>query len=135
MKSLSILLVDDDEIQRMKFKKACKHANLENTICEAINGLNAMSKLETENVTFDLIISDLNMPKMNGIQLLSKLKNSKKFRNIPFIIMSTSKRIEDLKESYASGVSGYFIKSKEFKEYSQKVTTLLDYWRRSELIS
>lgn len=135
MKSLSILLIDDDEIERMKFKKVCAENNFSHKIIEADNGANALEKLKDVNNSFDIIISDLNMPVINGLELLKIIKSSKKFKSIPTIIMSTSKKNRDLKKCFNKGVSGYFIKSLLFSEYSSKVTSLLNYWSKNQLVS
>ncbi len=134
-KSLSILLIDDDEIERMKFKKVCAENNFLHKIKEADNGANALKELKDDNNSFDIIISDLNMPVINGLELLKIIKSSKKFRSIPTIIMSTSKKNKDLKKCFNKGVSGYFIKPLLFSEYSSKVTSLLNYWSKNQLVS
>ena len=133
MRPLSILLVDDDEIQRLKFKKVCENIQLKSTVIEAENGEKALAILDDEKTSFDLIISDLNMPVMNGFEFLVKLKRSLKLKNIPVVIMSTSNKNEDLKRCYKLGVCGYFTKPLEYLEYSSKVTSLLNYWRKCEV--
>ena len=120
MKSLSILLIDDDEIERIKFKKVCKKINYDVTIFEAINGENALTFLNDNN-SFDLIISDLHMPKMDGLELITKIKKNPKYNNIPLVVMSTSKDKLELKKCYDFGISGFFSKPSKFSEYSKKV--------------
>jgi CheY-like chemotaxis protein len=133
MKSLSILLVDDDEIERIKFKKVGKKTRFNITIQEAKNGKNAITLLENTINSFDLIITDINMPEMNGLDFLFHLKNNNKFKKIPVVIMSSSKEDKDLKKCYELGVSGYFIKPILFSEYINKVESLLNYWQKSEV--
>lgn len=135
MKALKILLVDDDEIQRLKFKKVCKEINCFNKIYEAINGESALKFLNDTNYYFDLIISDLNMPRMNGFEFLLSLKKSAKYKNTPVVIMSTSNNPSDLKKCSEIGVSGYFTKPTKYSDYTNKVISLLDYWTKSEAIS
>lgn len=134
MKLLKILLVDDDEIQRIKFKKVCKKINCDIAVFEAVNGKNALTFLNDKNNSFDLIVSDLNMPQMNGLELLKSIKNSSKHYNIPLVIMSTSNDKFDLKNCYKFGVSGFFSKPTKFSEYSKKVISLIEYWRISETV-
>lgn len=134
MKFLKILLVEDDEIQRLKFKKVCNKLNYSTRIYEAINGEKALEFLNDKNIFFDLIISDLNMPRMNGIEFLSRLKKSVKYKNIPVVVLSTSKNPSDLKKCSEIGISGYFTKPTKYSEYSQKVASLLDYWGKSEAL-
>ena len=135
MKSLSILLVDDDKIERLKFKKACKEINPNNMIFEAINGEAALSLLHQKNFSFDLIISDINMPRMDGFEFLSALKTNVKSKYIPVVIMSTSEHTEDLNKCYKLGISGYFSKPLQYSEYLKKVTSLLQYWDKANLAS
>ena len=74
MKSLSILLIDDDEIERMKFKQVSKKTEFISTFFEAKNGENAITLLKNTQPSFDLIVTDLHMPIMNGFEFLKKLK-------------------------------------------------------------
>lgn len=135
MKSLSILLIDDDEIERIKFKKVCENNNFPHTISEANNGETAIKLLNNNENSFDIIISDLNMPKMNGFEFLKVIKSHKTFKYIPTIIISTSNNYDDLKKCYKIGVAGYFIKQLQFTDYSSKIVSLLNYWCENELVS
>ena len=135
MKSLSILLVDDDEIQRLKFKKVCKDISFSCSIVEAVNGKQAFKFLKEAKNTFNIIILDLHMPKMNGLEFLAKLKENLNFKNIPIIIMSNSEDDNELKKCYEFGISGYFTKPTQFSQYSEKVKSLLKYWNQNKLIS
>lgn len=135
MKSLSILLIDDDEIERIKFQKVCKDINFPCYVVEAINGKQALNFLNRIENTFNIIVLDLHMPKMNGLELLEKLKSNIKFKNTPIIIMSNSEDNDELKKCYDYGVSGYFTKPADFTKYSKKVKSVLKYWKQNELIS
>ncbi|MHB0755502.1 response regulator [Polaribacter sp. M15] len=133
MKSLSILFVDDDKIERLKFLKVCKELNVHNAICLASNGAIALDILQKENFTFDLIISDINMPRMDGFEFLELLNTYQESKMIPVVIMSTSEDIKDLEKCYKLGISGYFSKPLKYKEYLSKVTSLLEYWGKANL--
>lgn len=134
MKSLSILLVEDDKIERLKFQKVCRDINSYTTIFEAVNGEMALKLLKEKNFSFDLIISDINMPRMNGFELLKALRNNIRSKYIPVVIMSTSEDKNDLKKCYSLGISGYLSKPLRYKEYQNKVTSLLEYWDKMSLI-
>ena len=134
MKSLSILLIDDDEIERMKFKKVCTDISFSCSIVEAVNGRQALNFLNKIENKFNIIILDLHMPKMNGLELLKELKSKIEFKNIPIIIMSNSEDDRELKKCYDYGISGYFTKPVQYSKYSKKVKSLLKYWKRNELI-
>jgi len=135
MKSLSILLVDDDKIERLKFKKVCQKISFDNSIFEAVNGEEAFSILKDKNNSFDLIITDINMPRMDGFEFLTALKSNSKFKTIPVVIMSTSESKIDLEKGYEIGISGYFSKPLKYKDYINKVTSLLEYWGKASLNS
>ncbi|MCL7764146.1 response regulator [Polaribacter sp. Z014] len=133
MKSLSILLIDDDELERIKFKKVCKDICFSCTIVEAVDGKQALHFLSAKGKTFDIIILDLHMPKMNGLELLRILKSNTEYKNIPVVIMSNSEDSTELQDCYNLGISGYFTKPAQYSQYSEKVKSLLDYWKRNEL--
>lgn len=135
MKSLSILLIDDDEIERMKFRKICEKNNFSHSISEANNGEVAIKLLNNTDNSFDIIILDLNMPKMNGFEFLKILKSDENLKYIPTIIMSTSSNFNDVKDCYKFGIAGYFKKPLHFNDYSSKIISLLNYWGENELIS
>ena len=132
-KSLSILLIDDDEIQRMKFKKVCKDLSFTCSIVEAVDGNQALEFLTAAENPFNIIVLDLHMPRMNGLELLEKLKFNVQFKNIPIIIMSNSEDESELKKCYDFGISGYFTKPAKYSKYSKKVKSLLKYWKQNEL--
>lgn len=132
MKKLKILLIEDDEIERMKFIRVCSNDG-GHTIIEANNGERAIEILEKRNLP-ELIVLDLNMPKMNGIEFLKMLKSKKTLKFIPIVVMSTSNNYNDIKKCYEIGVSGYMLKPLHYNDYIDKITSLLAYWKYNELI-
>lgn len=133
MKSLTILLVDDDKIERLKFKKVCQKVNPDCAVLEAVNGEEAFALLTDNKNSFDLIITDINMPKMDGFEFLKALKSNIKLKPIPVVIMSTSESKIDLEKGYGIGISGYFSKPLKYADYLNKVTSLLQYWHKASL--
>ena len=131
---MSLLLIDDDEIERMKFKRVCQKNNYAHTVLEASNGEIALDILTNEKALPNLILLDLNMPKMNGIEFLGSLKANESLKYIPIIIMSSSDNDKDVKECYTLGIAGYIIKPLHFKEYSDRIVSLLSYWEINELV-
>lgn len=132
MKPLSVLLVEDDEIIRLKFKKVCKSIGCYDSIVEAENGCKALSILENHH--FDLIISDLKMPKMDGFSFLKALKKDENLKKIPVLIMTTSSDKNDFELCNRLGATAFFKKSLKFSEYEKKVVEILAYWRAHKLI-
>ena len=133
MRKLKILLIEDDEIERMKFSKvASKLGN--HSIEEAENGEKALEILDQIELP-SLIILDLNMPKINGAEFLKILKSNPSLQYIPIVVMSTSNNHNDIKKCYEIGVSGYMIKPLHYEDYQKKITNLIQYWENNELIT
>ena len=135
MKSLSILLIDDNEIERARFQKVCKDVNFSCAVVEATSGEQALSYLNGFENTVNIIILDLHMPQMNGLRFLEKLKSNINYRNTPVVIMSNSEDYADLDKCYDYGIVGYINKPTDFSAYSQKVKSLLKYWQQNVFVS
>lgn len=135
MKSLSILLIDGNEIEREKFQKVCEEVNFPCDVLEATSGEQALSYLNGFENTVNVIILDLHMPQMNGLYFLEKLKSNINYRNTPVVIMSNSEDYADLDKCYDQGVVGYLNKPTDSTAYSQKVKSLLNYWQQNEFVT
>jgi CheY-like chemotaxis protein len=133
MNSLNILLIEDDMIEIMKMKRVMASLDLQHTVTEANNGEEALETLSNAKVLPDLILLDLNMPKMNGIEFLSILKGDERLKYIPAVIISTSNNNRDLKECYKIGIAGYIIKPLKYEDYTLKIEKMLAYWSENEL--
>ena len=131
---LKILLIEDDMIEVMKMNRTLSTLKLNHKIIEANNGEEALKILEDKNSLPDIILLDLNMPKINGIEFLTILKNDAALKYIPTIILTTSNNQKDLLECYKIGVSGYVLKPLKYEDYVSKIQALLNYWSINELI-
>ncbi|MBC3845385.1 response regulator [Winogradskyella echinorum] len=134
MKTLNILLIEDDMIEVMKLNRTISSLQLNHKIIEANNGEDALKILEQKDVLPDIILLDLNMPKINGIEFLGILKNDETLKYIPTIILTTSNNQKDLLECYKIGVAGYVLKPLKYEDYMTKIEKLLAYWSINELI-
>ena len=134
IKKLKILLIEDDMIEVMKLNRTISTLKLDHTIIEANNGEEALQILEQKDNLPDIILLDLNMPKISGIEFLKILKKDDVLRYIPTIILSTSNNQKDLLECYKTGVAGYVIKPLKYEDYMAKIERLLAYWSINELI-
>ena len=134
MNNIKVLLIEDDMIEVMKFNRAVRSLNLNHNIIEANNGEDALKVLEEKDCLPDIILLDLNMPKINGIEFLNILKNDEVLKYIPTIILTTSNNQRDLLECYKIGIAGYMLKPLKYEEYVSKIERLLDYWSTNELI-
>lgn len=127
-----ILLVDDDEVDVMTLTRAFKHLKVNNKIKRASNGLEALEYLmKTKDDLPCLILLDLNMPKMNGHELLQKLKENKELCSVPVVILSTSNEPSDIDLSYKLGAAGYIQKPVDYSQYQENIQSLSDYWSLS----
>jgi len=135
IKSLNILLIEDDTIEVMKFNRVVKTLNLNHKIIEANNGEEALEILRIKEIIPDIILLDLNMPKLNGLEFLRILKNDESLKFIPSIVLTTSSNHKDLLECYKIGIAGYLLKPLKYDDYMERIKKLLDYWSINELIS
>ena len=134
MNLLNILLIEDDMIEVMKLNRTISSLNLKHNITEAHNGEEALKYLEKKDKLPDIILLDLNMPKVSGIEFLNILKADEVLRYIPTIILTTSNNQKDLLECYKIGIAGYVLKPLRYEGYVSKMEKLLAYWSINELI-
>ena len=132
--SLKILLIEDDMIEVMKLNRTISSLKLDHKIIEANNGDEAFKILEQKDRLPDIILLDLNMPKINGIEFLKILKGDKRLRYIPTIILTTSNNKKDLLECFEIGIAGYILKPLKYEDYVAKIEKVLAYWSINELI-
>ena len=115
-------------------KNSSSLLKLKHTIHEAKNGEEALKFLEIRANIPDIILLDLNMPKINGIEFLRIIKANDELKHIPTIILTTSSNQKDLLECYRTGMSGYILKPLKYEEYVKKIEVVLSYWSVNELI-
>ena len=134
-RSLNILLVDDDEVDVMTVKRAFAKANITNPIYVATNGVEALELLRTEKIppSRRLILLDLNMPKMNGIELLRELRTDPELAPTTVVVLTTSNEDRDRVEAYRLNVSGYLLKPVTFQTFAEVMATLNKYWTLQEM--
>jgi CheY-like chemotaxis protein len=129
----SLLIVDDDDVDVMNVKRALKKNDLSLPIDRAANGLEALEFLnkkfqETGNIDKLVILLDLNMPRMNGIECLRAMRNDERFRVLPVIILTTSDQQQDLEAAYNLNVAGYIVKPVEFQSFVEAMKIVNGYW-------
>lgn len=105
--SMRILIVDDFPAMRKLIKNALAELGLTN-VCEAANGAQAVEKLEEECI--DLVISDWNMPEMNGLQLLVHVRTSPDHCKLPFLMVTAENAKQNVVDALRQGVSNYVVK-------------------------
>lgn len=127
---LNILLVEDDEVDVMNVKRAFDRNHITNPLFVAGNGLEALDKLRCGEVPRGrrIILLDLNMPKMNGIEFLRELRNDPALAATPVVVLTTSNNDRDKIDAFNLNVAGYLVKPVTFAEFSELMVTLNKYW-------
>lgn len=129
-----ILLVEDDKVDAMTVKRALDEIKVTNRLDIAGNGEEALSYLrDPENKKPCVILLDLNMPKMNGIEFLRIAKQDKRLRRIPIVVLTTSEEEQDRINSFDLGVAGYMIKPVDYQKFVEVIKTIDLYWTLSRL--
>ena len=139
-KKIHILLVEDDEVDVMNVQRAFKKSNILNPLYMAANGLEALAVLRGKSQIEPampqarrLILLDLNMPRMNGIEFLRELRMDENLRSIPVIVLTTSNEDRDKVEAYNLNVAGYILKPVTFSNFVDVMSTLNKYWMLNEI--
>ena len=134
--SKPILLVEDDDVDVMTVKRALKDLNIKNRLVNTANGEEALEYLKNNgNKKPCIILLDLNMPKMNGIEFLQIVKADDSLKEIPVIVLTTSSQQQDIAESFKLSIAGYIVKSVDYAEYTEAINTINLYWTLSKLPS
>lgn len=132
--SRPILLIEDDRVDVMTLERAMKDLNVTNPVVNVRNGEEALRYLRNEaNQKLCLILLDLNMPKVNGIEFLQLAKADEMLKNIPVVMLTTSTEQQDITESFKLGAAGYMVKSIDYKRFVEIIKVIDLYWTLSEL--
>ena len=136
-KMINILLVEDDEVDVMNVKRAFQKNNLTNPLYHAGNGIEALSMLRgadghAPSPIPRIILLDLNMPRMGGIEFLHELRNDGILKNISVFVMTTSNEDKDKVDAYNLNVAGYILKPLSMENFVSAVSILKNYWTLCE---
>ena len=134
-KLLHILLVDDDEVDVMNVQRAFKRNNISNPLYVANNGLEALEMLRGQAAIPGprrLILLDLNMPKMSGLEFLRAIREDPALRPLTVVVLTTSDDERDRIEAYNLNVAGYILKPVTFTAFVEAMATLNKYWTINE---
>ncbi len=130
----SILLVEDDQVDAMTVTRALKDIKAPNPLVHKTNGIEALNFLkEKSKQKPGIILLDLNMPKMNGIEFLQHIKADDELKRIPVIVLTTSNEQRDKVDSFNLGVAGYMVKPVGYQEFLAVMYEINTYWTKSEL--
>ena len=127
---VTLFLIEDDDIDAMSIKREFKRRRIANPIIRAKDGVEAFELLEAGKLTRPFVILlDLQMPRMNGIEFLTKLRADSNYKNSVVFVLTTSEDEQDIFNSYESNVAGYFIKDEVGEGFIGIVDILDGYWK------
>ena len=134
-RALNLVLVEDDEIDVMNVRRALERAHVTNPLYVANNGIEALELLRGDTVPRDrrLVLLDLNMPKMNGIEFLRELRKDPVLHHTPVVVLTTSDDERDKVNAYDLNVAGYLLKPVTFMNFVDVMAALNKYWALVEL--
>ena len=128
-----ILLAEDDRVDVLTIQRALKEIKVVNRLDVVVNGEEALRFLrDPAHEKPCLILLDLNMPKMNGIEFLKEFKQDERLKMIPVVVLTTSREERDKIESFNNGVAGYMIKPVDYKQFVEVLRAIDLYWTLSE---
>ncbi len=135
---VNILLVDDDEVDCMNVQRAFKKSNISNPLYIAHNGIEGLDMLRgTNGVSIidpipRIILLDINMPKMNGLEFLKELRADKDLHSMSVFVMTTSNDDKDRFDAYNYNVAGYIVKPISFESFVAAISILNNFWQLCE---
>jgi CheY-like chemotaxis protein len=127
-KLVNILLVEDDAIDAKAFVRAMERLKIGNPVTHARDGVEGWEKLQ-EMPRPNMMILDINMPRMNGLELLRKIRGDARLRDTIVFVLTTSNDDEDKFEAYNLNVAGYMLKSDMGNSFIRAVSLVENYWK------
>jgi CheY-like chemotaxis protein len=133
--SPNIVLVEDDEIDVINFRRACAKSNVDVELYVASDGIEGLELLRSERIprTRRLVLLDLNLPRMGGIEMLRELRDDPALRSTPVVVLTTSGEERDLSAAYELNVAGYLLKPSEASDFANVVEAIARYWSLAEM--
>ena len=134
-KALNILLIEDDQVDVMNVRRAFEKNRIANPLYVAGDGVEALEMLRSHKVPQQrrIVLLDLNMPRMNGIEFLRELRADPNLSHTPVIVLTTSDDERDKINAYNLNVAGYLLKPVTFINFVEVMAALNKYWTLVEL--
>lgn len=139
-RTVNVLLVEDDEVDVMNVQRAFRRNNIRNPLYVAHNGLDALNMLRgmaTPDAAVPqdrrVVLLDINMPKMNGLEFLRELRRDETLKTTPVVVLTTSDADQDRLEAYQLNVAGYILKPITFTTFAEVIASLNHYWAICEI--
>ena len=125
---VEILLVEDDDADLELTLHALKQHRLANRIHVARDGEEALRFFEAGGRVERLVLLDLKLPKVSGLQVPERLRADERYRTLPIVVLTSSREEPDIERCYALGVNSYIVKPVEFEKFSEAVGKVGLYW-------
>ncbi len=131
-KNLPIIIVEDDLDDQDSLRDAFERLKYENELIFFNNGQAALDFLNNTDIQPFLILCDINMPKLNGFDLRSKLSTNRamELKCVPYLFFSTANNQKVVVEAYGLSVQGFFVKQNTISELEKTITVIMEYWAR-----
>lgn len=137
-KSIHILHIEDDQVDRMVVERVLRKTDLNLEMYHASNGLEALNKLRGENGENQLnplpqiVLLDINMPKMNGFEFLKEIRTDEKLKHLSVCMITTSADEEDIRQAHSYNVAAYVLKPVDIAVFESTFRILAGLWKLSE---
>jgi len=133
-KNGAIIIVEDDADDQVMFSEIFKELNYKNEIIFFNDGQEALTYLTAENSEPFIVFSDINMPKLNGIELRKQIHENEDIRlkTIPYLFFTTSAAQEAIIDAYSKSIQGFFIKPTNFQDLKELIKIIVEYWKKCE---
>ncbi len=131
-KSGPIIIIEDDDDDQEFFRMAFGNIDCPNELFFFRDGISALEFLNTTDITPFLILSDINLPKLDGFALRDKVRMDARLqlRCIPYLFFSTSVNLNAVIKAYSLSAQGFFTKQESLKELEKSITVIIEYWKR-----
>ena len=129
-----IIIIEDDTDDQEILNEIFKDLNYKNELIFFQNGLLALEYLTATDIEPFLVLSDINMPKLNGMELREKIHNNEDLRlkSIPYLFFSTSAEQKHVIDAYSRSIQGFFVKPTNYKQLKNTIIKIVEYWQECE---
>ncbi len=129
-----IIIIEDDPDDQFVLNEIFDELDYKNRLIFLNDSEEALQFLKDTEIEPFLLISDINMPKLSGMELREKIHNNEdlKAKTIPYLFFTTSAEQDDVVEAYSKSIQGFFVKPDEYGEIKETMTRIIQYWRKCE---
>ena len=128
MRGRSVLLVEDSDDDVLIVQRAFKVLKLPHDLAVCRNGEDALHRLDKAGSKPDIVLLDLNLPGLSGVEVLRRLKADPRLRSIPVVVLSASDREGDVANAYEAGANHYLVKPLKFESFAELIRRWNEYW-------